>query len=170
MIHLAIDLETFSLKENAHILSIGGVFFDPVKGKMGNTFYVEIDPSVDQLGAHISPSTVAWWLSLPNGVCPNGKTPFATALVQFSTFIASELRSGEEVRIYQQGDKDCLWLGNAYSRLGRPLPWKYRNVFCARTLWAHVDTPESFVDYSGTVHNALDDAKFVAHRMINILG
>ena len=29
MNHLAIDLETLSLEPNAHILSIGAVFFDP---------------------------------------------------------------------------------------------------------------------------------------------
>ena len=40
MNHLAIDLETLSLEPNAHILSIGAVFFDPATGAMGDMFFV----------------------------------------------------------------------------------------------------------------------------------
>ena len=57
MNHLAIDLETLSLEPNAHILSIGAVFFDPATGEMGDSFYVEIDPQHEQPGAHVSAST-----------------------------------------------------------------------------------------------------------------
>lgn len=167
MNHLALDLETLSLKENAHILSIGGVFFDPTKGEMGNTFYVELDLTLEQKGADISDSTLAWWESQPDGLLPDGNETLHSALTQLVEFINS---ADGDIRIYQQGDKDCLWLNDALTRNDIRVPWNYRNVFCARTLWSHVDSPENFVDYNGTVHNALDDAKFVAHRMMNILG
>ena len=98
---------------------------------------------------------------------PDGNETLHSALTQLVEFI----NSGDgDVHIYQQGDKDCLWLSDALTRNDIRVPWNYRNVFCARTLWAHVDTPEDFVEYSGTAHNALDDAKFVAHRMMSILG
>lgn len=171
MKYLAFDLETLSLRENAHILSIGAVLFDPTTMTFGDEYYVEIDPSLEQPNAHISPSTVTWWLTQPSGVFPNGdKTSIRDAIIQFDAFIRENLSSGERVAIYQQGSKDATWLENAYSGIDMKVPWNYRDVFCARTLWAHVEVPEDFVEYVGTAHNALDDAKFVAHRMMNILG
>lgn len=101
MNHLAIDLETLSLEPNAHILSIGAVFFDPATGAMG--------------------------------------------------------------------DRDAMWLVNAAREQRLVMPWSYRDVFCARTLWKHSVVRADFVECAGVAHNALDDARFVATRMLEVV-
>lgn len=164
---LAIDLETLSLQDNAHILSIGAVFFDD--SGFGEEFYVAIDIASSQGEVDISPSTLGWWLKQPNGVFPVGNTSFSDAIEKFDTFV-NRIPPNDTLCVYQQGNKDSVWLENAYKYFEKTVPWSYRNVYCARTLWAHVDVPDDFVDYNGTVHNALDDAKFVAHRMMAMLG
>ena len=74
MNHLAIDLETLSLKPNAHILSIGAVFFCPRTYQLGPKFHIVIDPNTEQEGAHISASTVDWWFSQ---IVSRGETAFS---------------------------------------------------------------------------------------------
>ncbi|MDY0190999.1 MAG: 3'-5' exonuclease [Desulfuromonas sp.] len=166
MNHLAIDLETLSLEPNAHILSIGAVFFDPATGEMGDSFYVEIDPQHDQPNAHVSASTAAWWATQPAGVFPcRGEVMIGDALRQFIEWVGAN----ERLRIYQQGDRDAMWLTNAAREQRLVMPWSYRDVFCARTLWKHSFVGADFVEYAGVVHNALDDARFVATRMLEVV-
>ena len=166
MNHLAIDLETLSLEPNAHILSIGAVFFDPATGEMGDSFYVEIDPQYDQPGAHVSASTAAWWATQPVGVFPcRGEVMIGDALRQFIEWIGPM----ERLRVYQQGDRDAMWLVNAAREQRLVMPWLYRDVFCARTLWKHSAIGADFVEYAGVAHNALDDARFVATRMLEVV-
>ena len=166
MNHLAIDLETLSLEPNAHILSIGAVFFDPATGAMGDSFYVEIDPQYDQPNAHVSASTAAWWATQPAGVFPcRGEVMIGDALRQFIEWIDPM----ERLRVYQQGDRDAMWLVNAAREQRLVMPWSYRDVFCARTLWKHSGVGADFVEYVGVAHNALDDARFVATRMLEVV-
>ena len=170
MNHLAIDLETLSLEPNAHILSIGAVFFDPATGEMGDQFYVEIDPQHDQPNAHVSASTVAWWVSQPTGVFPNrGEVMIGDALRAFIDWIDGGVGANERLRVYQQGDRDAMWLTNAAREQRLVIPWSYRDVFCARTLWKHSVIGADFVEYVGVAHNALDDARFVATRMLEVV-
>lgn len=166
MNHLAIDLETLSLEPNAHILSIGAVFFDPATGTMGDQFYVEIDPQHEQPNAHVSASTAAWWVSQPTGVFPNrGEVMIGDALRAFIAWIGPT----EQLRVYQQGDRDAMWLTNAAREQRLVMPWSYRDVFCTRTLWKHSVVRADFVEYAGVGHNALDDARFVATRMLEVV-
>ena len=170
MNHLAIDLETLSLEPNAHILSIGAVFFDPATGAMGDSFYVEIDPQYDQPNAHVSASTAAWWVTQPVGVFPcRGKVMIGDALRAFIEWIDSNVTPNERLRVYQQGDRDAMWLVNAAREQRLVMPWSYRDVFCARTLWKHSVVRADFVEYVGVAHNALDDARFVATRMLEVV-
>ena len=170
MNHLAIDVETLSLEPNAHILSIGAVFFDPATGAMGDSFYVEIDPQYDQPNAHVSASTAAWWVTQPVGVFPcRGEVMIGDALRVLIAFIDRSVGANERLRIYQQGDRDAMWLTNAAREQRLVMPWSYRDVFCARTLWKHSVVRADFVEYVGVAHNALDDARFVATRMLEVV-
>lgn len=170
MNHLAIDLETLSLEPNAHILSIGAVFFDPATGAMGDQFYVEIDPQYDQPNAHVSASTAAWWVTQPAGVFPcRGEVMIGDALRVLIAFINRSVGPMERLRVYQQGDRDAMWLVNAAREQRLVMPWSYRDVFCARTLWKHSVVRADFVEYAGVAHNALDDARLVATRMLEVV-
>ena len=173
MNHLAIDVETLSLRENAHILSIGAAFFCPRSKKIGHSFHVVVDMGVEQKGAHISASTVAWWFGqnvARDGLLIGEQLELGEALRFFCAWIDRHVTPNTDLKIYQQGSLDSLWLNNAGARNGVKMPWMYQNVFCARTLWAHAgDTPVGFVDYDGVEHNALDDAFFVANRMLEVV-
>lgn len=171
MTHLAIDCETLSLEANAHLLSIGAVFFDPFTGSMGSEFYVVIDLEKKQPNADISSATVAWWLKQPTGVFPKAlfPKPLEEALILLFKFIRFNKTSGQPLNVYQQGDRDAMWLDNAAKNYGMSAPWRYNRVYCSRTLADHHSFPITFKDYKGQAHNALDDAKWVAVRMLEVL-
>ena len=143
---------------------------DPSTGEMGDSFYVEIDPQHDQPGAHVSASTAAWWVSQPEGVFPSGgEVMIGDALRQFIEWVDGGVGANERLRVYQQGDRDAMWLTNAAREQRLVIPWSYRDVFCARTLWKHSVAGTDFVEYVGVAHNALDDARFVATRMLEVV-
>lgn len=170
MKHLAIDVETLSLQENAHILSIGAVFFCPETKKLGDTFYVGVNINEEQKGAHISSATVGWWLDqISNNPQSKieGRASLEGALLELTTWIKGRI-GFEMPLIYQQGSKDSDWLHSAAERHGIKLPWCYQNVYCARSLWRHAQICPDHKDYEGIAHNALDDAKFVAYRMLEL--
>ena len=89
MKHLAIDLETLSLKPNAHILSIGAVFFCPREKRLGPKFHIVIDPEAEQVGAHISASTVYWWF---NQIVHSGETAFSQGSHQLMDLASAAAR------------------------------------------------------------------------------
>lgn len=175
MKHLAIDLETLSLKPNAHILSIGAVFFCPRTKRLGPQFHIVIDPEVEQVGAHISASTVTWWF---NQIVFSGETVFsqgshqlmdlASALQQLVDWVNANRTGNDELSIYQQGSLDSIWLESAGDRTGIKMPWRYNRVYCSRTLWDHSEPTEMPYRNEGVEHNALQDAMDVAFRMMEL--
>ena len=180
MRHLAIDLETLSLRENAHILTIGAAFFDPEQGSGAAmpSFHVEVARGVEQYGAHVDAGTAVWWMGQVSargmarfGFGSERTVPLADALREFVAFIDDNVEPNADLLVYQQGSKDADWLVNAGKREGVQLPWRYQNVFCGRTLWAHSPLAEcgQLVPVTGTSHNALDDAIWLANRMINVI-
>ena len=84
-------------------------------------------------------------------------------------FRSGGVGANEQLRVYQQGDRDAMWLVNAAREQRLVMPWSYRDVFCARTLWKHSVAGADFVEYAGVAHNALDDARFVATRMLEVV-
>lgn len=175
MHHLAIDLETLSLKPNAHILSIGAVFFCPRTKRLGPKFHIVIDPNAEQVGAHISASTVNWWFNqiifsreLAFSQCPRGSMDLASALQLLVEWIKVSRGGNEELSVYQQGTMDYVWLESAGDRTGIKMPWKYNRVYCARTLWDHSEPTGMSWRKEGVEHNALQDAMDVAFRMMEL--
>ena len=60
---IAVDVETLGKRNNAAILSIGAVKFDPNGNVLGDAFYVDVDPaSCVALGMTIDISTIMWWM------------------------------------------------------------------------------------------------------------
>lgn len=172
MKHLAIDLETLSLNENAHILSIGAVFFCPETKRMGSSFYIETLRGVQQKDAHLSAQTMEFWIGQPAGtmtVMPeNEHMELGEALQYFVNWVHRHQRA-HGLQVYQQGTKDSTWIDNACERYGVMKPWDYYRVYCGRTLWAHHKVAGDFTELEGTQHNALDDARWLANRMIEVL-
>ena len=89
--HFSIDLETLGTRYNAAILSIGVQQFDIDTGKLGETFYREIDLDSAIKAGKVTGSTLAWW-ALQGEVAKRvfgdkGKSPLAVALDDLRTWM-----------------------------------------------------------------------------------
>lgn len=168
MKNVMLDLETLSTEPNAMICSIGAVVFD--QSGLGAEFYRRIDIGYhDQIDAHISPSTVLWWLRQSDEARESFDTEQATewlpALMDFSAFID---HYAPEALIWGNGsDFDNVILANAYKRAGLTPPWRGYKNRCYRTLKSIV--PKIKIERSGTHHHALDDARSQAEHAIALL-
>lgn len=178
--HLMLDFETLSLKDNAVLLALGACAFDPVTGAIGDTFYAAIDPRT-QPGRDISASTVLWWMEQSgearNALVKSTKAAdtleantteegpeldelYATAAHSIHNvarmFLAwYEQQAGIE-GVWSNGAVDHGWLSSMfeYSGLKNPVPFWLQRDF--RTLKALNPTLKH--TFSGVAHNALDDA------------
>ena len=159
MSHVMVDLETLSTSDNALIVSIGAVRFNPLAPEVFDQFHVGID--LDSLpgnayGFDISPATVGWWLASDRAAGRDAlsqvdKTDIASALDGFSLWL------GPNARVWGNGASfDNVILRNAYEKLGLEAPWPFYRDRCYRTIKNLA--PELKAERIGAHHSALDDA------------
>lgn len=159
-----IDLETMDTAPTAAIVSIGAVQFD--KSGVLDEFYAIIDlqSSVDW-GLTMSPSTVQWWISQKNktDTFDGDKSDLLPAVLRgFANWLP------KDCKVWGNGaDFDNVILRNAYDACSIPLPWKYYNNACYRTMKNLA--PTANISRIGIHHNALDDAKSQALHLISIV-
>lgn len=157
-----LDIETMGNESYSSIISIGAVEFDIKTGDTGNEFhtYISLHSCIDA-GLIITPQTVLWWLEQDiesiNDLISGQKTamPLTDALQSFSDFI-----NNNDYQVWANSPRfDCGILQNAYTRVGIPIPWNFRNERCVRTLASF--NPEKVVKYHpiGVIHNALADCR-----------
>lgn len=164
-IDICIDLETLSNKFNSPILSIGAAKFDRVTGKVGPTFYVEIDPDDAIRHGLVSASTLAWWMKQDAKARrvfePSAKkVQLKMGLQMLGDFVRAQ---GAGAKPWGNGSSyDITVLEHAYEMAGQGLEpqWKFWDIRDMRTI---VDVAEccGFVKdklVNGVAHNALDDA------------
>ena len=166
--HLMVDIETMSTRENASILSIGWVFFDP-RGMddettlNGNIINIALQGQED-FGRHISGSTVIWWLQQEKAAQDNltqgEQMGMRAALTKFRMSIT---KAPIATRCWAKSpDFDIKILNSAFSAAGEmwPSEMSYSACRCVRTItelaYPEGDAPQIGV---GVAHNALDDAK-----------
>lgn len=158
--HVAIDLETMATKPGAAIVSIGAVLFDPRYGKISsNTFYEELD--WEGQGRLIDPGTAEWW----GRQSPTAKTALDGLEDLPETLTALAKWLPKDCRVWGNGPLfDMGILENAYDQHNLEVPWKFWNVRCCRTIKDLYESSRGGYDKKagGTLHNALDDAKFEA--------
>lgn len=163
---IMLDLETLGNRPGAVIVAIGAVEFHG--GEIIKEFYLRVDAdSCVAIGLKLDVSTVMWWLKQSDiarmEITKQGK-PIRDALAEFSKWIPYD-----DCRVWGNGASfDNTLLAEAYSRARLPIPWKFWNERCYRTVKnLHLDVPFAFE--TGTQHNALDDAKAQARHLITIL-
>jgi hypothetical protein len=157
-----LDLETLSLRPNAHILTIGAIKFTR-KGKLKplhefDTFYrrITID-SCKELDMHISEETINWWNSQNKDVFHEAinnpdRIPIQTALKEFTAWF------GDTRLIWANGDDfDCVVLAEAYRACGMVEPWKYFNTRDVRTVMDIAGITMNDVPKVEQAHHALHD-------------
>ena len=167
--HIMVDLETMGLLTDAAIVSIGAVRFNPVEGTLGSTFYKVVNlKSAVRGGGKIYPETVIWWMQQSKeareALTGDDSVLIETALKEFADWVREETLEGG---IWGNGAAfDNVVLEGAYLRLGKMVPWSYKENRCYRTVAAMY--PEIEREQLGTHHNALDDAISQAKHLCKI--
>lgn len=157
--NVMVDIETLGRKPGCIILSVGAVFFNPLTGETGSTFYENICPN-DSLsrGFRTDPDTVAWWKEqsdeAKNALIVNRQS-LHTVMTLFSAWFG--LNGGE--KFWCQGASfDPPILQEALERTGVPTPWKFWNVRDTRTVYDLFQFDYKKFPREGVYHNALADA------------
>lgn len=163
MINTMLDLETWSTQTNAAIRSIGACVFD--ENGIREKFYRNIDDN-SYSGLHIDPNTVAWW-SAQAREAQEALRIDCWSLDHVLSELAAWLPISSLSLIWGNGtDFDNTILANAYNHLDLPIPWKFYNNRCYRTIKNLF--PIAPLVRAGTHHNALDDAVSQAEHLIAI--
>lgn len=160
-----IDVETLDTRPSTVILSIGAILFDIEQPAVfGDSIHLHIDiDSCLNAGCTVSGSTLLWWLSqnddARNALVQAQRIPLNTALLRLAAFIP------EDARVWGNGSAfDNVIVASAYNRMGIPLPWKYWNDMCYRTIKAlNPQVPKPA--FEGVKHDALADAKNQARHL-----
>lgn len=163
-----VDLETLGTVPGSIILSIGAVGFGPKK-EHGSTFYEKISiESCQKHGLTFDADTLVWWMQQrieAKAEAFSGALPLPVVLRDFSEFLGSDAK---DVEIWGNGASfDIALLAAAYRAAEIPVPWKFWNERCYRTMKSLY--PEVPCERTGTHHNALDDAMTQARHLAQIL-
>lgn len=168
-VHVMVDLETMGKKNNAPIVAIGAVVFDPSTGSIGESFYkvVCLESSVNW-GAVIDPSTVIWWLKQSSearsAIVNDDAIPLQDALLQFREFVSDNVAGGsKKAQVWGNGASfDNSILRSSYDCIAEDYPWEYWNDRDVRTMvelgQAISFDPKKTIPFEGSRHNALADA------------
>lgn len=166
MKNIMVDLETLSTSPNAAIVSIGAVEFDEALG-ITNTFYTNIDiQSCLNKGLEVSGSTLKWWIKQDAKASHDLFTDTKSlkeALIEFKAWLGSGNK-----QIWGNGAAfDNVVLENAYAAFNSKAPWEYHEDRCYKTMRSSF--PKIEMDFKGTAHNALDDARYQAEYLIKLV-
>jgi DNA polymerase III epsilon subunit-like protein len=158
--HVMIDLETMGTVPESAIVSIGAVLFDPRYGQVSNeVFYAELD--WEEQNRWVDPLTEEWW-STQNSkakMALHGIEDLEETLTEFSHWLPND------AKVWGNGATfDISLLEHAYRQLSLPIPWKFYNVRDCRTVLDMYESKRGGFNKKsgGTLHNALDDAKYQA--------
>lgn len=168
MEHVMLDIETLGTRNDAAILSIGAVKFNPFTRTISDSFYVAIDPeSCVSLGLTTDIKTIMWWMaddrtSARVQMMSESRVNLPEALYGFVDWF------GEDKPVWGNGATfDNVLISSAFTACAIDRPWKYWNDRCYRTLKAMA--PHAKLAREGTYHNALDDAISQAKHMQKIV-
>lgn len=161
--HVMLDLETMGRTTTAPIVAIGAVTFTSVG--VHDSFYTAIQLQSAAEGAVIDPETVLWWLEQSDDVraeVRRATEPQYRALERFANWLPQEFAG-----IWGNGAGfDNALLAAAYTRMKLPVPWRFWQDRCYRTVKSLF--PGVPYTRTGTHHHALDDARTQAEHLIAI--
>ena len=167
-INASVDIETWGTAAGSAVSAIGAVKFTAA-GIVGQAFYMRIDiRSCIDAGLKLDAETMVWWMGQDDDarkeVCKAGVS-LRCALEAFGWWLCDG--NGKDINVWGNGwDFDGGRLGDAYAAARMRLPWDYWQGRDLRTLEAEFpavkDEPE------GVAHNALDDARAQAKKILRI--
>lgn len=162
---LMVDCETLDVGECPVILSIGAVVFND--SELVASFSAKISTaSCELIGCTTSEETKKWWEQQSEEARSSafgGTREINEVMLNLIRFY-----EGYECHeIWSRGSlADIRWINNILDKLEIDKPWKYYQEMCFRTLLKMA--PDLIPGFSGTPHNALDDAINQAKQLIYI--
>lgn len=164
MLHLMHDLETLSLKPDAVLVSLGAALFDRDGVKF--TFYQPI--SLYQPNRHIDVKTIQWWMNQEEAarkVFNQATQSLSQVLALYDIWLRAH--NFTDGGVWANGsDFDNVLLTNAHEYCGMPMPWKFYQHRCYRTIKSLY--PEVKIARFGIHHHAEEDAVYQASHLIEI--
>jgi hypothetical protein len=167
MNNVMLDLETLGTNLNSVILSVGAVKFD--SNGVTDSFYqiISLEDSLKK-GFSINAKTLSWWIcqnQFAKDIFINNGGKITDVLNDFLKFIKMP-----NLQIWGNGsDFDNTILQNYYNKMGVDKPWNYWENRCYRTIVNSFSSLNKKRGEDVVHHNALDDAKFQAECLIQIV-
>jgi hypothetical protein len=164
---LMLDLETMGVRPTSAIVSIGAVMFD--ENGLGEEFYTPVSlQSCVNFGLTTDADTVKWWETQPELVRNAWADEHAPLMdVALKAFNDWCVKNGVQ-RVWGNGaDFDPPIIVNAFRALDAEAPWPWHGHRCYRTVRKMFDDPQT--PRTGTLHHALDDAKYQAQNLLAIM-
>lgn len=163
---MMVDIETLSTTPTAQIMSVGVVRFncETKEFKDEALWCVDFKKSIQEYNFTVDPETVQWWLTQNREVLKSqmqNKISLEEMLLNFQKWVVPNQE------LWAWGTNfDISILHHAYRTLGIPVPWKYHNIRCCRTIAAAFGMEKEKLD--GSYHNAIEDCKSQASVLFNI--
>ena len=161
--HIMVDIETLGNQPGSLILSIAAMEFSFDPQKKGDSFYVKIDvEDAQRHGLKINADTVLWWMKQSEEarqevINQSNAVPLVDALARFESF-ANRGRTTNPYLWAKSPRFDLGILGDAYRKIGRIIPWSFRNERDVRTLLHLEPGVKGMGKRSDHIaHHALDD-------------
>lgn len=178
MKNIMVDLEALNSDHSAAIISIGMVYFDLGKMKLGPELYVELNQEALkeqlELGRTWSLSTMIWWMQQSDlarqvWIQKEGQVTNKECFQKLKDYFNLFPEHGRNIRVWGNGstyDNICL---QSYMRsFKQRILWNYKGDMCYRTIKAMFGNRAELTRV-GTHHNGLDDARTQAVHMMNML-
>lgn len=171
MADVMLDIETFSTKPNAVILTFGAVKFDPYSDSdPSDAMYVKLNVD-DQIvmNRDVDENTLEWWSKQDPEVYEEATSEDdRIELIDFTKQLNKFLVGSS--KIWAQGAVfDITIIENLYNQLGVPAPWAYWQIKDSRTIFDTFNDPrKEFL--SNNAHNALADAYAQAKAIQKVFG
>jgi len=167
MNHVMIDLETLGTRSYSVFLSIAAIQFDPNTGKTGNVFRCNINlESATKAGLRIDSSTLEWWLTQRPEIMKrmfDDPIELKDALRQLAKFFSAN-------KIFwpwgNSAGFDLGLLADGYGACKLPLPWKYYNEMCYRTMAKLVP---STIEKPKDAHDPIIDCEYQIKVLYHVL-
>lgn len=177
MIDVMIDTETLDTRPSAVIIAIGATFFEPLTGKLGKTWYREIDLK-DAMAKNrtVCADTITWWMKQSN-IARNiftgdiKKESLKDTLLSFTKFVQQD-NNPRNIKLWANDPAfDTIKLQENYIATGISWPFEFWNNRCCRTIKCLYPNKlfKQWLDNNPRVgaHNALDDAiyqvQYISH-------
>ena len=166
-LHIMVDLETASKKENAAILSWAMVpfFTDGNEVEDVSSFYGLVNlTSCFLCGMDIEKDTQQWWVD-QNPIVKHQLTQGLSCHIHDvanEAFAYLEAFSSKyDIHLWSRGlDFDIPKIEWCFNRfVERPLPYKYSHKMDVRSILKFANVDQSQFEFEGVKHNSLDDCK-----------